>query len=327
MTSQRSTYAAGDHPHATCTSLSFLCLPPSPPPFSPIFPSFLLFSFLFPFSNVCTSSRFVSSVPSSFSSSSSSSSSSSFSSSSAHVEVVSALYVYKKCLHMTWKYVSFCDDKGEILFRGEKVDSHWFDFQSSGFISRYMHSSSWNCFFIFRVSLFFICTFQNSQSSDSNWYETRNVLYQFFKITSIKLSSWSHNLFYIARIIKNSSVPMDPTFSTSSLLLFILSLLFFLFPQVLLPSSSSFFFLFALTHSFSAPLIGPVPLLRIYELTRLYKWPRCSFLGQRVARGSSFFEGVVFPRRLSVSRAPPLARVDAARTNVIIKNGLQYIAS
>lgn len=51
--------------------------------------------------------------------------------------------------------------------------------------------------------------------------------------------------------------------------------------------------------------VGSRPLLRIYESTRLYKWTHCSFLGQRVARGSllSFAKGVVFR-----CRAPPRER-------------------
>lgn len=58
------------------------------------------------------------------------------------------------------------------------------------------------------------------------------------------------------------------------------------------------------------------PLLRIYESTRLYKWTHCSFLGQRVARGSllSFKKGVVF-RCLMRLTAPP-----ALQGNEIIEN-------
>lgn len=48
MTSLRSTYAAGDHPHATCvTFFSFRLSPPFPPPFS------LSFSLLLPSSSLC----------------------------------------------------------------------------------------------------------------------------------------------------------------------------------------------------------------------------------------------------------------------------------
>lgn len=50
MTSLRSTYAAGDHPHATCvTFFSFRLSPPFPPPFS------LSFSLLLPSSSLLVS--------------------------------------------------------------------------------------------------------------------------------------------------------------------------------------------------------------------------------------------------------------------------------
>lgn len=82
--------------------------------------------------------------------------------------------------------------------------------------------------------------------------------------------------------------------------------------------SSSFFSLSLPSHaslSLSSCLSVRL-LLRIYESTRLYKWTHCSFLGQRVARGSllSFKKGVVF-RCLMRLTAPP-----ALQGNEIIEN-------
>lgn len=51
--------------------------------------------------------------------------------------------------------------------------------------------------------------------------------------------------------------------------------------------------------------------LRIYELTRLYKWTFCSFLGQCVARGSC--PGVVC--RLVCVSAPPVRRREHGTDN------------
>lgn len=120
--------------------------------------------------------------------------------------------------------------------------------------------------------------------------------------------------------------PASLSFLFASLPLFLHLLYLFLSSSSLLVSLSAplrifFFFLphfsslvlFSLylcprTHLSLSSCLSVRPLLRIYESTRLYKWTHCSFLGQRVARGSllSFKKGVVFRCRAShgATRAP-----------------------
>lgn len=105
-----------------------------------------------------------------------------------------------------------------------------------------------------------------------------------------------------------SSSPFPPSPLSLLLLLFVSLSANILLPLLLLTSvlSSPVLFFPYLERSLSlSPSVSVRPLLRIYESSRLYKWTHCSFLGQRVARGSllSFTKGVVFR-----CRAPPRKR-------------------
>lgn len=98
----------------------------------------------------------------------------------------------------------------------------------------------------------------------------------------------------------------SPPFPSLSLLLPSSSLLVSLSAPLRIFFFFFFVFLLHLSSFFSSLSLQPLslsvrPLLRIYESTRLYKWTHCSFLGQRVARGSllSFEKGVVFRCRSS----------------------------
>lgn len=111
-----------------------------------------------------------------------------------------------------------------------------------------------------------------------------------------------HFLFF-----SSSPFPPSPFLFSSSFSSLSPRIFFFLF-FFLLQFSRLQFFSFLISNAVSlslSPSVSVRPLLRIYESSRLYKWTHCSFLGQRVARGSllSFTKGVVFR-----CRAPPRKR-------------------